>query len=55
MILLLKEDLIKIINKIVLVKDEIKEDNIYYKIKDEYEYNDWIKLETKLSDFGEAK
>ena len=27
-----------IINKIILVKDEINEDDIYYEIKDDYKY-----------------
>ena len=42
-------------NKIILVKDKIKEDNIYYEIKDNYKYDEWIKLEIKLSDFGASK
>ena len=28
-----------IMNKIILVKDEMNEDNIYYKIKDYYKYD----------------
>ena len=42
-------------NKIILVKDKIKEDNIYYEIKDKYKYDELIKLEIKLSDFGESR